>query len=95
LGGRYINKSFDVGMHSRLGDDHPAIAVADQYTRSGLVEHAARCSDVCREAGLGLLHDANRISVTHEDVSHRFPSGTIGEGAVDQNDSLDGRVCRG
>jgi pimeloyl-ACP methyl ester carboxylesterase len=27
-----INKSFDVGMHSRLGDDHPAITVADQYT---------------------------------------------------------------
>src|SRR6516164_9687707 len=55
LDGRYINKSFDVGMHSRLGDDHPAITVADQYTRTGLVEHATRRSHVCRETRLRLL----------------------------------------
>ena len=55
LDGRYINKSFDVGMHSRLGDDHPAITVADQYTRTCLIENAARRSHVCRETRLGLL----------------------------------------
>ena len=38
LDGRYINKSFDVGMHSRLGDDHPAITVADKHTRTCLIE---------------------------------------------------------
>src|SRR5262245_34039288 len=32
--------------------------------------------------------------MTLENVRHRLPSGTIGEGAVDQNDSLDGRVRR-
>ena len=29
-----------------------------------------------------------------ENIRYRLPSGTIGEGAVDQNDSLDGRVGR-
>src|SRR6516225_5517733 len=55
LDGRHINKSFDVGMHSRLGDDHPAITVADQYTRTCLIENAACRSHVCRETRLRLL----------------------------------------
>ena len=55
LDGRYINKSFDVGMHSRLSDDHPAITVADQYTRTCLIENAARRSHVRSEARLRLL----------------------------------------
>jgi hypothetical protein len=95
LDGRYINKSFDVGMHSRLGDDHPAITVADQYTRTRLIENAARRSHICRETRLRLLNNEYRVTVTLEDVCDRLPSGAIGEGAVDQNDSLDGRVCRG
>jgi hypothetical protein len=33
-----------VGMHSRFGDNHPAITVADQHTRTSLVENATRCS---------------------------------------------------
>src|SRR5262245_21189890 len=33
--------------------------------------------------------------MTLENVRHRLPSGTIGEGAVDQNNSLHGRVRRG
>jgi hypothetical protein len=33
LDGRYMNKSLDVGMHSRLGDDHPAITMADQHMK--------------------------------------------------------------
>ena len=37
----------------------------------------------------------DRVTVALENVCHRLPSGTIGEGAVDQNDNLDGRVCRG
>jgi hypothetical protein len=32
--------------------------------------------------------------VTLENIRHRLPSGTIGEGAVDQNNSLDGRERR-
>jgi hypothetical protein len=44
---------------------------------------------------LGLLDNSYRVTVTLENVRHRLPSGTIGEGAVDQNDSLDGRVRRG
>jgi hypothetical protein len=55
LHGRYINKSLDVGMHSRLGDDHPAITMADQHTRTCLVENPARRSHVCRETRLRLL----------------------------------------
>src|SRR5258708_33538957 len=60
LHGRYINKSLDVGMHSRLGDDHPAITMADQHTRTQLVDNAARCSHVCRNAGLRLLDNSYR-----------------------------------
>src|SRR5215471_5535747 len=78
-----------------LVDDHPAIAVADQHTRTCLVEHAARCSHVCRETRLRLLDNSYRVTVALENVRHRLPSGAIGEGAMDQNDSLDGRVRRG
>src|SRR5262249_929959 len=55
LDGRYINKRLDVGMPSGLGDDHPTVTVADQHTRTCLVENAARRSNVCREARLRLL----------------------------------------
>src|SRR5262249_32548907 len=94
LDGRDINKSLDIRMHSRLGDDHPAVTVADQHTRTCLVENAARCSHVCRETRLRLLDNSYRVTVTQENVRHRLPSGTIGEGAVDQNDRLDVRVGR-
>lgn len=83
------------GCHSRLGDDHPAITVADQHTRTRLIENAARRSHVRRETRLRLLDNEHRVAVTLENVRHRLPSGTIGEGAVDQNDSFDGRVRRG
>src|SRR5262249_49893302 len=95
LDGRYINKSFDVRMHSRLGGDHPAITVPDQYTRPRLIENAARRSHVGRETRLRLLDNEYRVTVALENVRHRLPSGAIGEGAVDQNDSLDGRVRGG
>src|SRR5262249_85713 len=55
LGARYVNKSFDVGMHSRLGGDHPAITVADQHTRPYLSDTAGRRSHVRRETRQGLL----------------------------------------
>src|SRR6516165_7527355 len=95
LDGRYINKRFDVGMHSSLGNDHPAITVADKHTRTCLVENAARRGHVRRETCLRLLDNQYRVTVTLKDVRNWFPSGTIGEGAVDQNNGLDGRVCWG
>jgi len=55
LDGRYINKSLDVRMLSRLGDDHPAITVFDQCTRNCLIENAARRSHICRETCLRLV----------------------------------------
>src|SRR5215813_349762 len=95
LRGRYINKSLDVRMRSRLGDDHPAITMADQHTRTCLVENAARRSHVCRKTRLRLLDNSYRVTVALENVRHWLPAGTIGEGAMDQNDGLDGRVSRG
>src|SRR5215831_9694451 len=95
LEGRHENESLDAGMRPHFVDDHPAIAVADQHTRIGLVENPARRSHVCRETRLRLLDNSYRVAVTLENIRHRLPSGTIGEGAVDQNDSLDGRVRRG
>src|SRR5262249_12398001 len=95
LDGRYINKSFDIGMHSCFGDDRPAITVAYQHTRACLVENPARRSHICRETRLRLLDSEYRVTATLENVRHRLPSGAIGEGAVDQNNGLDGRVPRG
>src|SRR5262249_44821536 len=48
LEARHENETLDAGMRPYFVDDHPAIAVADQHTRTGLVEHAARRSHVCR-----------------------------------------------
>src|SRR5215813_1763833 len=95
LEGRHENESLDAGMRPHFVDDHPAIAVADQHTRTYLVENAARRSHVCRETRLRLLDNSYRVTVALENVRHRLPSGAIGEGAVDQNDSLDDRVRRG
>jgi hypothetical protein len=92
LDGRYINKSLDVRMLSRLGDDHPAITVSDQDTRTGLVEDATCRGHVGVEGRLGLLNNANGIAVAYENIRDRLPSATIGEGTVDENDSFDSRV---
>src|SRR5262249_3787065 len=94
LEGRHENENLDVDMRPHFVDDHPAIAVADQHTRTGLVENPARRSNVCRETRLRLLDSSYRVTVALENVRYRLPSGAIGEGAVDQNDSLDGRVRR-
>src|SRR5262249_37167997 len=50
-----------------------------------LIENAARRSYVCRETRLRLLDNSYRVTVILENVRHRLPSGTVGEGAVDQN----------
>jgi hypothetical protein len=82
-------------MLSRLGDDHAAITVPDQDTRTGLVENAPRRGHVGVKGRLGLLDNANGIAVTYKNIRDRLLSRTIGEGAMDQNNSLDGRVHRG
>jgi len=66
--------------------------VSDQDTRTGLVEDATRRGHVGVEGRLGLLDNANGIAVAYENIRDRLPSGTIGEGTVDENDSFDGRV---
>src|SRR6476646_10409636 len=87
LHGRYINKSLDVGMHSRLGAHHPALTIADPHTRTRLVKNAARRSHACRKPRLGLFDNSYRVTVTLQNVRYRLPSGTIVKGAGDQNDS--------
>ena len=57
-----------------------------------LVYVAAVQPDVGVEGRLGLLDNANGIAVAYENIRDRLPSGTIGEGTVDENDSFDGRV---
>jgi hypothetical protein len=49
-------------------------------------------SYVCGETRLRLLDNSHRVTVILKNVRHGLPSGTIGEGTMDQNDSLDGRV---
>src|SRR5262249_16080373 len=95
LEGRHENESLDAGMRPHFVDDHPAIAVADQRTRTGLVEHAARRSHVRRETRLRLLDNSYRVTVALENVRHPLPSAAIGERTLAQNDSLDGRLRTG
>src|SRR5262249_9878183 len=56
---------------------------------------AARRRHVCRETRLRLLDNLHRVTVALQNIGHRLPSGTVGEGAVDQDDGLDGRMGRG
>src|SRR6202048_4011406 len=60
--GRYINKSLDVGMRSRLGDDHSAITMADQHIRTCLVENPARRSYVCGDTRPGALDNTHQVN---------------------------------
>ena len=77
-------------LHYRFGDDHPAIAVADQNGGALLqIQHAFGCRDVVGERCQRLLHHADRIAVFAKNVGDAPPSGAVGEGAVDEDDVLD------
>src|SRR5262249_38428062 len=62
--GRNKKKILDGGMLPLRGDDPPAITVADQYTRTCLIENAARRSHVRRETRLRLLDNSYRVAMT-------------------------------
>ena len=48
-------------------------------------EHAFRCGDVLLECGLRLLHHADVVTVLDENIVDAAPAGTIGPGAVNEN----------
>jgi len=58
-------------------------------------ENLAALGKLAEAVSSGNLAALYRVTVTLENVRHWLPSGTIGEGAVDENDSLHGRVRRG
>jgi hypothetical protein len=82
-------------MNSGLGNDHSAVAVADQHARPGPVQHQPRSRDIGLEGGLGLLNDEHPVAIMLQNIRDRLPSGTVGECAVDQNDILDCRLAGG
>ena len=85
-----VDEADDIGRIARFGDDHPAIAVADQKDGALLqIQHPFGRRDVVGERCQRLLHHADRIAVLAENVGDALPSGAVGEGAVDEDDVLD------
>jgi len=73
-----------------LGDDGAAIAVADEHGRTGLaIEDAVGRGDIIRQRSFRLLDDADGIAVLAEDIGDRLPAGSVGEGAMHEDDVLD------
>ena len=60
--------------------------MSDKYARSVLLsKDALRGSDIVFEGCLRLLDDADVIAILDKDVVNAFLAGTIGPGAVNQN----------
>jgi hypothetical protein len=78
-----------------LANNHSAVAMPNEYTRSRPVQHNACGRDVGLEGCLGLLNDKDGVAVVFKDVCDRFPARTVGESPMDKNDILDAPVRNG
>src|SRR5271155_5423287 len=81
-----IDKRRNVWMIAGLGDDGPAVAVADQNDRTA---HGVDCSLrvllVVGVRSLGRLRHRHLVAIILEDVSDPLPAGAIGESSMYQN----------
>jgi hypothetical protein len=60
--------------------------VSDKNARSILPsKDALRSIDICLERRLGLLHDADVVTILDKNVVNASPAGTVGPGTVNQN----------
>ena len=80
-------------VRSSLSNYGSAVAVADQNAWSILESNDTLCGgDIFLEGCLRFLDDADVEAVFDEKVVNAFPAGTIGPGAVNQNDVANAMV---
>src|SRR5271156_5532353 len=92
--GGNINKRYNVWMIAGLGDDGPAVAVADQDHRPAhRVDCGLRVLLVVGVRGLGGLCYRHHVPIILEDLSDGFPARTVGESSMHQNHILDCHCC--
>src|ERR1700719_1140231 len=82
-------------MIAGLGDDGPAVAVADQDHRPAAhrVDCGLRVLLVVGVRGLGGLCYRHPVPIILEDLSDGFPSRAVGESSMHQNHILDCHCC--
>ena len=84
-----IDKRCNVWMIAGLGDDRPAITVADQnHWPAHGVDRGLRALLVLGVRGLGGLRHRHPVPIILEDVSDGFPAGAVGESSMHQNHVL-------
>ena len=85
-----------MGVGASLGDDSPAVAVANQDARAWLaIKDTLGRGDILLQRGQRLLDNGDAVSVLDQNVVDRFPARAIGEGAVHHHDVLDRRGQHG
>src|SRR3984957_6649285 len=89
----------NVWIVAGLGDDGPAVAVADQHDwATHCVDCSLRVLLVVGVRGLWGLRNRYRVAILLKDLCDGIPAGAIGEGTVDEHDVFDTsgrRLCRG
>src|SRR5271155_2780521 len=89
-----IDKRRNVWMIAGLGDDGPAVAVADQnHWAAHGVDCRLRVFLVVGVRSLGRLRHRHFVPIILEDLGDGFPSGAVGESSMHQNHVLDRHCC--
>jgi len=83
----HVGQGRHAGMGARLGDDRPAVGVADEHDRPVLrVDDPPGRGDVALERQRRILHDADLVVVPGQDVVDALPAGPVHEAAVNEDD---------
>ena len=76
-------------MIAGLGDDGPAVAVADQNDRAAhRVDGSFRIFLVVGVRSFGMLHHRHLVAIILEDISDPLPAGAIRESSMHQDHVL-------
>jgi hypothetical protein len=82
-----VDERLDVGVVAGLGDDGPAVGVADEDGVLVLIEHPAGDGDVVGERDRRVLYDGDLVTGLAQDAIDGLPAGAVDEAAVDENDA--------
>ncbi len=79
----------------RLGSaTHPAIAVTDEYARSGAIQDQSCGRQVCLEGGLRFLHNGDGVAIVLKNICDGLPPGAVGERSMNRHHILHGAVSQ-
>jgi hypothetical protein len=73
-------------MSTRLCNDHPTIAMSDEYRGTGFIKNDFGRCDVVFEGGLWDLHDMNGIAVMLKNFRHLLPARPVSKRSVHKHD---------